>query len=104
MSGKSCKLLKQILHPSASSVLFFFGLTKIWTFQALLSLCSDEMVSARSAMDLCINQMKNVLSSQQVPKNSSMEMIGRAYRATETFVQVMSTITKSMRCAKQNLV
>ncbi|XP_031374174.1 uncharacterized protein LOC116188838 isoform X3 [Punica granatum] len=59
----------------------------ITLFKALLSLCSDEMVSAKSAMDLCVNQMKNVLSSQQVPESSSMEMIGRAYRATETFVQ-----------------
>ncbi|KAK4796426.1 hypothetical protein SAY86_028752 [Trapa natans] len=59
----------------------------ITLFKALISLCTDEMVSARSAVDLCVNQMKNVLNSQQVPENSSMEMIGRAYRATETFVQ-----------------
>lgn len=39
-------------------------------------------------MDLCINQMKNVLSSQQLPENASMEVIGRAYHATETIVQV----------------
>ncbi|KAM7490346.1 hypothetical protein LguiA_033267 [Lonicera macranthoides] len=56
-------------------------------FKALLSLCSDESVSAKGALDLCINQMKNVLSSQQLPENASMETIGRAYRATETFVQ-----------------
>lgn len=40
-------------------------------------------------MDLCINQMKNVLSSQQLPENASMETIGRAYHATETIVQVL---------------
>lgn len=39
-------------------------------------------------MDLCVNQMKNVLSSRQLPENASMEVIGRAYHATETFVQV----------------
>ncbi|KAI4380183.1 hypothetical protein MLD38_006402 [Melastoma candidum] len=56
-------------------------------FKALLSLCSDELVSAKSALDLCVSQMKNVLSHQQLPETSSMEIIGRAYRATETFVQ-----------------
>ncbi|XP_022976078.1 uncharacterized protein LOC111476590 isoform X1 [Cucurbita maxima] len=56
-------------------------------FKALLSLCSDELTSAKSAMDLCINQMKNVLSSQHLPENASMEIIGRAYHATETIVQ-----------------
>ncbi|CAJ2643410.1 unnamed protein product [Trifolium pratense] len=59
----------------------------ITLFKALLALCSDESVSARIALDLCINQMKNVLSSQQIPENASMETIGRAYHATETFVQ-----------------
>ncbi|XP_022729138.1 uncharacterized protein LOC111284627 isoform X2 [Durio zibethinus] len=56
-------------------------------FKALLSLCSDEFVSAKSALDLCVNQMKTVLGSQQLPENASMETIGRAYHATETFVQ-----------------
>eukprot|EP00257_Ricinus_communis_P015242 XP_015573117.1 uncharacterized protein LOC8271234 [Ricinus communis] len=56
-------------------------------FKALLSLCSDELASAKSALDLCMNQMMNVLSSQQLPENASMETIGRAYHATETFVQ-----------------
>ncbi|KAF3446015.1 hypothetical protein FNV43_RR11193 [Rhamnella rubrinervis] len=59
----------------------------ITLFKALLSLCSDDSVSAKSAMDLCVNQMKNVLSSQQLPEKASMETIGRAYHATETFVQ-----------------
>ncbi|KAL7182054.1 hypothetical protein ACSBR1_040885 [Camellia fascicularis] len=56
-------------------------------FKALLSLCSDELVSAKGALDLCINQMRSVLSSQQLPENASMETIGRAYHVTETFVQ-----------------
>jgi len=60
----------------------------VFTPQALLALCSDELVSAKIALDLCINQMKNVLNSQQFPENASMETIGRAYHATETFVQV----------------
>ncbi|BAT78232.1 hypothetical protein LR48_Vigan04g211500 [Vigna angularis] len=59
----------------------------ITLFKALLALCSDELVSAKIALDLCINQMKNVLNSQQLPENASMETIGRAYHATETFVQ-----------------
>lgn len=37
-----------------------------------------------------MNQMKIVLSSQQIPENASMEAIGRAYHATETYVQVSS--------------
>ncbi|XP_054798123.1 uncharacterized protein LOC129303101 isoform X2 [Prosopis cineraria] len=59
----------------------------ITLFKALLSLCSDESFSAKIALDLCINQMKNVLSSQQVPNSATMETIGRAYHATEAFVQ-----------------
>ncbi|XP_021746827.1 uncharacterized protein LOC110712663 [Chenopodium quinoa] len=31
--------------------------------------------------------MKCVLSSQQLPENASVEIIGRAYHATETFVE-----------------
>ncbi|KAF6172870.1 hypothetical protein GIB67_035424 [Kingdonia uniflora] len=58
-------------------------------FKALLSLCSDESVSAKGALDLCITQMKNVLSSQQLPLHASMETLGRAYHATETFVQAL---------------
>ncbi|XP_011622545.1 uncharacterized protein LOC18432072 [Amborella trichopoda] len=58
-------------------------------FEALLSLCSDELVSAKGALELCITQMRNVLSSQQLPLHSSMEKVGRAYHATETFVQAL---------------
>ncbi|VFQ79855.1 unnamed protein product [Cuscuta campestris] len=56
-------------------------------FKALLSLCLDERASAKAALDLCVNQMKNVLTSKQVPENASMETIGRAYHLTECFVQ-----------------
>ncbi|KAK1299189.1 hypothetical protein QJS10_CPB14g01005 [Acorus calamus] len=56
-------------------------------FKALLSLCSDELISAKGAIDLCVAQMKNVLSAQQLPLHASMEILGRAYYATETFVQ-----------------
>lgn len=62
--------------------------TCVMWLQALLSLCSDELTSGKGALSLCINQMRNVLSSQQLPENASMETIGRAYHATETFVQV----------------
>nr|GEV14748.1 hypothetical protein [Tanacetum cinerariifolium] len=56
-------------------------------FKELLSLCSDEISSAKGALDLCVSQMRAVLSSQQLPESASMEVIGRAYHATETFVQ-----------------
>ncbi|XP_021746280.1 uncharacterized protein LOC110712151 isoform X1 [Chenopodium quinoa] len=56
-------------------------------FKALLSLCSDGTISAKGAIDLCVNQMKCVLSSQQLPENASVEIIGQAYHATETFVE-----------------
>ncbi|KAL3361372.1 hypothetical protein AABB24_014332 [Solanum stoloniferum] len=59
----------------------------ITLFKALLSMCSDESASAKGALDLCIGQMKSVLSSQKIPENATMETIGRAYHATETFVQ-----------------
>ncbi|XP_023748497.1 uncharacterized protein LOC111896742 isoform X2 [Lactuca sativa] len=56
-------------------------------FKELLSLCSDESTSAKGALDLCVNQMRAVLSSETLPENASMETIGRAYHATETFLQ-----------------
>lgn len=52
-------------------------------------MCSDELMAAKSALDLCMNQMKNVLSERQLSENASTETIGRAYHATETFVQVL---------------
>ncbi|MCL7036661.1 hypothetical protein MKW94_010857 [Papaver nudicaule] len=58
-------------------------------FKALLSLCSDETVSAKGSLDLCITQMKSVLNSQQLPLDATTEIIGRAYHATETFVQAL---------------
>ncbi|KAK4364946.1 hypothetical protein RND71_016304 [Anisodus tanguticus] len=59
----------------------------ITLFKALLSMCSDESASAKGALDLCVGQIKSVLSSLQLPENATMETIGRAYHATETFVQ-----------------
>ncbi|KAK1298837.1 hypothetical protein QJS10_CPB14g00997 [Acorus calamus] len=53
---------------------------------ALLSLCSDELISSKGAIDLCVAQMKNVLSAQQLPLHASMEILGQAYYVTETFV------------------
>ncbi|KAJ4959547.1 hypothetical protein NE237_026658 [Protea cynaroides] len=66
-------------------------------FKALLSLCSDESVSAKGALDLCVGQMKNVLSSQQLPLHASMETLGRAYHATETFVQALLYAKSQLR-------
>ncbi|KAK3161162.1 hypothetical protein QOZ80_1BG0073090 [Eleusine coracana subsp. coracana] len=62
----------------------------ITLFKALLSLCSDESVAAKGALELCISQMKVVLSSQQLPLDASMDNIARAYNATETYVQALS--------------
>ncbi|KAK1298978.1 Glucan endo-1,3-beta-glucosidase 12 [Acorus calamus] len=47
----------------------------------------EAALSSKGAIDLCVAQMKNVLSAQQLPLNASMEILGRAYYATETFVQ-----------------
>ncbi|CDY38507.1 BnaC03g26900D [Brassica napus] len=66
-------------------------------FKALLSLCSDELVSARTAIDLCINQMKNVLNSKKLSEAASVETIGRAYHATEAFVQGLSYAKSLLR-------
>ncbi|XP_042039127.1 uncharacterized protein LOC121784921 isoform X1 [Salvia splendens] len=66
-------------------------------FKALLSLCSDGGSSGRGALDLCMNQMKVVLSSQQLPENASMEAIGRAYHATEIFVQALLFAKSQLR-------
>ncbi|KAI3664842.1 hypothetical protein L6452_43451 [Arctium lappa] len=48
---------------------------------------SESYKTACSKTYLRVNQMRVVLSSQQLPENASMEIIGRAYHATETFVQ-----------------
>ncbi|KAK9149468.1 hypothetical protein Scep_008225 [Stephania cephalantha] len=66
-------------------------------FKALLSLCSDESVSAKGALDLCIAQMKSVLSSQQLPLHASTESMGRAYHATEIFVQALAFAKAQLR-------
>ncbi|KAL5975523.1 hypothetical protein ACLOJK_019847 [Asimina triloba] len=71
-------------YESAPDIILFKAPSLI---HALLSLCSDESVSAKGALDLCVSQMKSVLSSQQLPLHASMETLGRAYHATETFVQ-----------------
>ncbi|KAK1299465.1 hypothetical protein QJS10_CPB14g00980 [Acorus calamus] len=55
-------------------------------FKALHSLCSDELIYSKGAIDLCVAQMKNVLSAQQLPLHASMAILGQAYYATETFV------------------
>lgn len=50
-------------------------------------------------MDLCISQMKNVLSSKHLSEGASVETIGRAYHATEAFVQVWHF---SFKCSYPN--
>ncbi|CAH8358037.1 unnamed protein product [Eruca vesicaria subsp. sativa] len=75
-------------------------------FKALLSLCSDELVSARIAVDLCINQMKNVLTSNTLSEVASVETIGRAYHATEAFVQGLSyakSLLRKLRGASESI-
>ncbi|KAL4570212.1 hypothetical protein LXL04_025863 [Taraxacum kok-saghyz] len=66
-------------------------------FKELLSLCSDESTSAKGALDLCVNQMRAVLSSETLPENASMETIGRAYHATETFLQGLQYAKSQLR-------
>jgi hypothetical protein len=61
-------------------------------YKALLSLCSDEFVAAKGAVNLCITHMHTVLSSQYLPRGASMETMSRAYHATETYVQVCSLL------------
>ncbi|KAK1298842.1 Glucan endo-1,3-beta-glucosidase 12 [Acorus calamus] len=46
----------------------------------------EAALSSKGAIDFCVAQMKNVLSAQLLPLNASMEILGRAYYATETFV------------------
>ncbi|XP_020106086.1 uncharacterized protein LOC109722433 isoform X2 [Ananas comosus] len=69
----------------------------ITLFKALLSLCSDEAVSAKGALELCVSQMKIVLSSQHLPPNASMETASRAYHATETYVQALAYAKSQLR-------
>lgn len=69
----------------------------ITLFKALLSLCSDESASGEGALELCTNQMKNLLSSKQLPENASVQIIGRAYHATETFVQGLQFAKSQLR-------
>lgn len=60
--------------------------------QALLSLCSDEAVAAKAAVDLCSAQIQKFLCAEQLPLDASSEIIERAFHATEAFVQV-ATVT-----------
>ncbi|XP_072966910.1 uncharacterized protein [Typha angustifolia] len=69
----------------------------ITLFKALLSLCSDELVASKGALELCVAQMKIVLSSQHLPLDASMETMGRAYHATETYVQALTYAKTRLR-------
>ncbi|KAJ1687936.1 hypothetical protein LUZ63_019326 [Rhynchospora breviuscula] len=66
-------------------------------FKALLSLCSDELVAAKGAVNLCITQMQTVLSCQYLPRSASMEIMSRAYHATETYVQALAQARSQLR-------
>ncbi|KAJ7536047.1 hypothetical protein O6H91_12G054900 [Diphasiastrum complanatum] len=58
-------------------------------FQAILSLYSEQSLAAKASVELCVAQIKSVLSTHQLPLNASSEIIERAFHATETFVQVL---------------
>ncbi|CAM6127643.1 unnamed protein product [Calypogeia fissa] len=58
-------------------------------FKALLSLCSDEAVAAKAAVDLCSAQIQKLLCAEQLPLDASSEVIERAFHATEAFVQAL---------------
>uniref|UniRef100_A0A0D9YB77 ZFYVE26-like TPR repeats domain-containing protein n=1 Tax=Oryza glumipatula TaxID=40148 RepID=A0A0D9YB77_9ORYZ len=62
----------------------------ITLFKALLSLCTNDSIAGKGALEICITQMRDVLSSLQLPLNASMDNIARAYHATETYVQALS--------------
>uniref|UniRef100_A0A0E0C459 ZFYVE26-like TPR repeats domain-containing protein n=1 Tax=Oryza meridionalis TaxID=40149 RepID=A0A0E0C459_9ORYZ len=62
----------------------------ITLFKALLSLCTSDSIAGKGALEICITQMRDVLSSLQLPLNASMDNIARAYHATETYVQALS--------------
>ncbi|KAG8044887.1 hypothetical protein GUJ93_ZPchr0008g11794, partial [Zizania palustris] len=62
----------------------------ITLFKALLSLCTNESIAGKGALEICMTQMRDVLSSLQLPLNASMDNIARAYHATETYVQALS--------------
>lgn len=66
-------------------------------FEALLLLCLDDSVSGKGALEICSTQMKNVLSSRQLPVNASVETIGLAYHATEIFVQGLAFSKSQLR-------
>uniref|UniRef100_A0A0D9V2H3 ZFYVE26-like TPR repeats domain-containing protein n=1 Tax=Leersia perrieri TaxID=77586 RepID=A0A0D9V2H3_9ORYZ len=62
----------------------------ITLFKALLSLCTNNSIAGKGALEICITQMTDVLSSLQLPLHASMDNIARAYHATETYVQALS--------------
>lgn len=65
----------------------------LWeTCQALLELCSTATVAAKVAVDVCIVQIKRVLSAEQLPPAAFNESAERAFHATETFVQVYQCV------------
>uniref|UniRef100_A0A0E0MYR1 ZFYVE26-like TPR repeats domain-containing protein n=1 Tax=Oryza rufipogon TaxID=4529 RepID=A0A0E0MYR1_ORYRU len=64
--------------------------TRTCNAQALLSLCTNDSIAGKGALEICITQMRDVLSSLQLPLNASMDNIARAYHATETYVQALS--------------
>lgn len=61
-------------------------------------MCTDESVGAKGALELCMTQMKVVLSSQQLPLDASMDNVARAYHATETYVQVCKMTSYMTLC------
>ncbi|BBN06274.1 zinc finger FYVE domain-containing protein 26 [Marchantia polymorpha subsp. ruderalis] len=58
-------------------------------FKALLSLCSEEIIAAKAAVDLCDEQVKKLLCAEQLPLKASSEVKERAFHATEAFVQAL---------------
>ncbi|KAL3693637.1 hypothetical protein R1sor_007288 [Riccia sorocarpa] len=66
-------------------------------FKALLALCSEEIVAAKAAVDLCIAQIKKLLSAEQLPLDASSEIKERAFHATEAFVQALRHASAQLR-------
>ncbi|KAG6557384.1 hypothetical protein Mapa_000653 [Marchantia paleacea] len=58
-------------------------------FKALLSLCSEEIVAAKAAVNLCKAQVGKLLCREQLPEDATSEVKERAFHATEAFVQAL---------------
>lgn len=67
-------------------------------FKALLELCSSEAVACKSAVDICIVQIKRYLSADQLPRATFNEAAERGFHSAEAFVQVRIIVSLCTDC------